>query len=207
MSESLAHGSSPAPLPCGDRERILDAAAQAFQAHGYEAVSFAELGFDLPSGEDGLRAQFASKRAVAMALLAERVVRQAKAEWLDPVRQAPDLAGALVAVFRDTAAELDACSRRNGAPIRHLALDLAMSDPDFRILVDALFEAWRKTIAERLTAQGHPDPETLATFAVSAFSGVMALAKTNQSTGVILAAADQVAAVFAQKKRPDEAGR
>jgi len=207
MSESLAYESSPASRPRGDRARILDAAAQAFQAHGYEAVSFAELAFDLPSGEEGLRAHFASKRAVGMALLTERIVCRIKVEWLDPVRHAPDLTQALVAIFRDTAAELETRSRRTGAPIRHLALELAMSDPDFRVVVDALFEAWRAAIAQRLTAQGHPDPETLATFAVSAFSGVMALAKANQSTGVVLAAADQLAEVFAQKKRPDQAGR
>lgn len=203
MSESLMD----APDRGSDRERVLDAAAEAFQMHGYEAVSFAELGFDLPSGDEGLRAAFASKHAVAMALLNERIARQVESEWLDPVRRAPDLGQALAEIFRNAASDLESRHRRSGAPIRHLALDLAFSHPDFRVAVDRLFEDWRATIAERLAIEGHDDPETLATFAASAFSGVMSLARSNQSVGVILAAADQLAERFAQKKRPDDAGR
>lgn len=199
MSEFIARVATPGPQDGGLRARLLESAAEAFRTRGYEAVGLTEIAEGAGATEDDLVGCFPSKRAMALILLAETFVRDVKAGWIDPARRAPELGPAIAAVFRGVAAELAEAHRRNGVPIRHLALELSTADPDFRTIVEALFDAWRDAIETRLVAEGEPEAATLATFAVTAFSGVMALAKANQSVGVILAAADQIEERFAAR--------
>jgi hypothetical protein len=73
-----------------------------------------------------------------------------------------------------------------GCPANNLTLELAYADPDFRRELKAVFDAWRGLLATKLAEDmAHRvvrkrDPDALAAYIVSVYSGAMALAKVEQ---------------------------
>lgn len=181
--------------PEGLRRRVLDVAAEAFQARGYHATSMHDIMAAAGVTGGALHHHFPSKKALGLAVIAERVAKQVEETWIAPVQAARTAADGIRAVFKGTIAELDTRGRVLGCPVNNLAIELSLADPDFRRALHGIFEAWRIAIAQKLRGERNKDvdPEALSTFVVAAFSGAMALAKTEQSTVPIKACAKQLA--------------
>jgi TetR/AcrR family transcriptional repressor of nem operon len=181
--------------PEGLRRRILDIAAELFQSRGYHATSMHDIQAEAGVTGGALHHHFATKKALGMAVIKERVFRQVEETWIQPVQAAKSAAEGIRTVFKGTIAELDQRGRVLGCPVNNLAIELSLADADFRQALHGVFQAWRDAIAQKLRDERNKDvdPEALATFVVATFSGALALAKTEQDTAPIRACARQLA--------------
>jgi AcrR family transcriptional regulator len=170
--------------PVAMRGRVLDAAAELFQAQGYHATAMHEIAREAGVTGGAMHHHFATKKALGLAVIEERVADAVRETWMAPVATADTAAGGVAEVCADITAGLDAQGMVRGCPLNNLSLELALSDPDFQAATARVFAEWRGVLAHRLVAEGRGEGEAqaLATFVVAAYSGAMALAKAEQSS-------------------------
>lgn len=173
--------------PQGMRARILDAAADLFQARGYHDSSVQDVKRSAGVSSGAFHHHFESKKALGLAVIAERVSDALRQAWLDPLLAAPSVAEGVRTAIAATSGGLRAQGFVRGCPVNNLAVELAFADSDFRAALQAIFAEWQCTIAERLGREGMPadfrdvPPEALAGFVIAAYSGAMTMAKAEQS--------------------------
>jgi len=175
--------------PEGMRRRVLDVAEASFQARGYHASSLCELMAAAGVTGGALHHHFPTKKALALAVIEERVAAAVDETWIAPVRAAGSAREGVRAVFEAVARELEQQGFVRGCPLNNLAHELSLADPDFRSALAGIFAAWRRAIADKVRAdqqagrEADTDPERFATLTVAAYSGAMSMAKTAQDAG------------------------
>jgi AcrR family transcriptional regulator len=188
--------------PEGMRRRLLDVAAEAFQSRGYQGTGMHEIMRIAGTTGGALYHHFPTKKALGLAVIRDRVAQEVEETWCAPIRSAPDALEGIAAVFAGIAEGLERRGAVSGCPLNNLVLELSLADPEFRLAMQALFEAWRAAIAERLRADqdsgrlAAADPDDLATFVVASYSGAMALAKVEQSAAPLRVCARQLMLVL-----------
>jgi AcrR family transcriptional regulator len=177
--------------PDGMRRRVLDVAEGSFQARGYHASSLGDLMAAAGVTGGALHHHFPTKKALALAVIDERVAAAVEATWIAPVRAAASAREGVRAVFEAVAAELEQQGFVRGCPLNNLAHELSLADPDFRTALARIFSAWRQAIADKVRADQQAggeqgiDPQRFAALAVATYSGAMSMAKTAQDAGVL----------------------
>jgi AcrR family transcriptional regulator len=172
--------------PEGLRRRVLDAAAQLFQARGYANASLHEVGQAAGVTGGALHHHFPSKRALGLAVIRERVRTAVSETWIEPVVNAASLPEGVSRVFQEIEDGLSAAGRVNGCPLNNLALELSSAEPELREEIEAVFSDWRGAIADRIRrdqSQGQLKgfaADALAMLIVAAYSGAMTMAKAEQ---------------------------
>lgn len=186
--------------PEGMRKRVLDVAEESFQARGYHASSIGDLMAAAGVTGGALHHHFPTKKALALAVIEERVAAAVEETWIAPVQAAASAREGVRVVFEAVAAELESQGFVRGCPLNNLAHELSLADPDFRIALAGIFSAWRQAIADKARAdqqaggEGGIDPERFAILAVATYSGAMSMAKTAQDADMLrdcLAALEQ----------------
>jgi AcrR family transcriptional regulator len=180
----------PSPLrtrtndPQATRRRVLDAAAELFQTRGYHATAMHEIARAAGVTGGAMHHHFATKKALGLAVIEERVAIEVRDTWMAPVVRADSAAEGVAEVCAAIAAALDAKGGVNGCPLNNLTLELSLSDPDFQAAVARVFRGWRAALQHAFEAEGRSPGASaaLATFVVAAYSGAMAMAKAEQST-------------------------
>ncbi|WP_454715977.1 LmrA/YxaF family transcription factor [Caulobacter segnis] len=182
--------------PAGLRRRVLDVAAQAFQTAGYGATSVHDIVREAGVTGGALHHHFPSKKALALAVIRERVSTELAQTWIATVLAAPSAAEGILAVFTRTIDHLEARAAVQGCPMGNLTLELALVDADVRDALAVEYAAWRGAIAERLRADGaafaQTSPDGFATVVVAMFSGAMSIAKAEQSADALKACIPQL---------------
>jgi len=174
----------PTPLPrrkndpAAMRGRILDAAFELFQEQGYNASSVHDIAARAGVTGGAFHHHFRNKKALGLAVIAERVAAAVEQTWLEPVRTARSARKAILTIFEELARELDAQGSVRGCPVNNLTLELAFADREYRDALRQLFDRWKQTIAERI---GGADADVRATMVIASYSGAMAIAKVEQS--------------------------
>jgi AcrR family transcriptional regulator len=177
--------------PEGMRRRVLDVAEGSFQARGYHASSLGDLMAAAGVTGGTLHHHFPTKKALALAVIEERVAAAVQETWIDPVLSASSAREGVRAVFEAVAVELDKQGFVRGCPLNNLAHELSLADDDFRLVLARIFANWRQAIADKMRADqldgedGGADPERFAALTVAAYSGAMSMAKTSQDAGVL----------------------
>jgi AcrR family transcriptional regulator len=172
--------------PEGMRRRILDVAADVFQKRGYHSTTMHDVVRLAGMSGGALHHHFPTKKALGLAVIRERVATEIEQTWVQPFRSAASTTDALAAVFQSVITDLETRAAVTGCPLNNLAIELILSDPDFRVAVEAVFDTWRSAIAESISddqAEGmltHLDANDFPTFVVATFSGAMGMAKTVQ---------------------------
>ena len=185
--------------PKGLRERLLDVAASSFQSRGYGATRMHDIIHDADTTGGATYHHFPTKKALAIAVLRERVAQEVEETWLGPIRSATSVADGVRSIFERIGDQLDARGSVSGCPLNNLALELSLADPDFRAAIQEVFDRWRATIAGQIRAEQFAgafagvDADALAMFIVASYSGAMALAKANQSATPLRSCAQQLA--------------
>ncbi len=136
--------------PEGLRARVLDAAADLFEVRGYHATSMKDLMQATGVSGGALHHHFPTKKSLALAVIADRVAPAVRRTWIDPIRAAPSLAKGITGVFAEIVSAVDARGRVAGCPLNNLALELVLSDADFRSAIDAVFVEWQSALVERI---------------------------------------------------------
>jgi AcrR family transcriptional regulator len=182
--------------PAGLRRRVLDVAAQAFQTAGYGATSVHDIVREAGVTGGALHHHFPSKKALALAVIRERVSTEVAQTWIATVLSAPSAAEGILEVFARTIDHLDTRGAVQGCPLGNLTLELALVDADVRDALATDYAAWRGAIAERLHTDGaafaQPSPDGLATVVVAMFSGAMSIAKAEQTADALKACIPQL---------------
>ena len=171
--------------PAGLRRRVLDVAAQAFQTAGYGATSVHDIVREANVTGGALHHHFPSKKALALAVIRERVSTEVAETWIATVLAAPSAAEGILEVFARTIDHLETRGAVQGCPLGNLTLELALGDADVRDALAVEYAAWRKAITERLCSDGaafaQSSPDGFATVVVAMFSGAMSIAKAEQT--------------------------
>ncbi|TIO08243.1 TetR/AcrR family transcriptional regulator [Mesorhizobium sp.] len=177
--------------PEGLRKRVLDVAEASFQARGYHASSLGDLMAAAGVTGGALHHHFPTKKALALAVIEERVAAAVEETWIAPVRAAGSAREAVRGVFEAVATELEQQGFVRGCPLNNLAHELSLADPDFRTALASIFSVWRQAIADKIRddqqagrEQG-TDPQRFAALSVATYSGAMSMAKTTQDAGVL----------------------
>lgn len=173
--------------PVGVQARILDRAAKLFQERGFHSTSMHDVMTAAGISAGALHHHFPSKKSLGLAVLA-RVVRPAVQEaWIDPILKTPSLEKGVAQVFAEIVAGITARGSVLGCPLNNLALELSLTDPEYRQSIDAMFTNWRSVLAEKIaTTRGgtrldNKRRTAAANFIISAYSGAMNMAKATQS--------------------------
>ncbi|UVK47579.1 TetR/AcrR family transcriptional regulator [Mesorhizobium sp. AR07] len=171
------------------RNKVLDVAGESFQARGYHASSLGDLMAAAGVSGGALHHHFPTKKALALAVIEERVAAAVEETWIAPVLAAASARDGVRAVFEAVAAGLEQQGFVRGCPLNNLAHELSLADPDFRTALAAIFAAWRQAIADKVEADQQAgreqgtDPRRFAALAVATYSGAMSMAKTAQDAG------------------------
>jgi AcrR family transcriptional regulator len=177
--------------PEGLRNKVLDVAEASFQARGYNASSFADLMAAAGVTGGALHHHFPTKKALALAVIEERVAATLDETWISPVRAADTAREGVRVVFEAVASELEQQGFVRGCPLNNLAHELSLADPDFRLALAGIFAGWRQAVADKVRADQQAgreqgtDPERFAALAIAAYSGAMSMAKTAQDASVL----------------------
>lgn len=173
--------------PEGMRQKVLDAAEEAFQARGYHATSMGDLMAAAGVSGGALHHHYPTKKALGLAVIDERVRAAVIETWIAPVRTAATAWAGVHGVFTAVADALDRQGHVQGCPLNNLAHELSLADPDFRVALADVFGAWHEAIAERFAddqCEGREpvdaDPEGFAALAIAVYSGAMSMAKATQ---------------------------
>jgi AcrR family transcriptional regulator len=200
--------------PAGLRGRTLDAAAAAFQAHGYHSTSTHEIMREAGITGGALHHHFPTKKSLGLAVIQERVAVAVEETWIDPVRQASSALEGILDVFEKIAASLDEQSKVLGCPANNLAMELSLADPEFQDALGQLFQNWKGAIAEKARSDKpssavEMDSDELGTFVVALYSGAIAMAKAQQSPEPLRTCARQLASLLKspRQERGPQAGR
>jgi AcrR family transcriptional regulator len=136
-----------------------------------------------------LHHHFPTKKAVAVAVLAERIRAAVRQAWIDPIQQAPTVDKGIAKVFKQIILGIKERGSVLGCPLNNLAIELALADSDLRQGIESIFAEWRTVLADRIGrtpgAKGFDDRKraAAANFIISVYSGAMNVAKATQSTG------------------------
>ena len=177
--------------PEGMRRRVLDVAEESFQARGYHASSLGDLMAAAGVTGGALHHHFPTKKALALAVIEERVATAVRETWIEPVLAASSARQGVRAVFDAVTAELEQQGYVRGCPLNNLAHELSLADDEFRAALADVFAAWRQAIADKVRddqrggEEGGTDPDRFAALTVAAYSGAMSMAKTLQDAGVL----------------------
>jgi len=202
MSKQAILGRKRVRNPEQTRRLLLDVAEREFQSRGYHSTSMHDIMRVAGATGGAVYHHFPSKKALGLAVIRERVAKAVEETWVYPVKSARTARRGILAVFEQLIAELDRNETVLGCPLNNLALELALADPEFQIAVQAIFENWRISIAQKLRSDQtrgslkDVEPETFATFIVATLSGAMALAKANQNAGPLRACARHLALII-----------
>ncbi|MEP6564234.1 MAG: TetR/AcrR family transcriptional regulator [Mesorhizobium sp.] len=173
------------------RNKVLDVAEAAFQARGYHASSLGDLMAAAGITGGALHHHFPTKKALALAVIEERVAGAVEATWIAPVLAAGSAREGVRGVFEAVAMELEQQGFVRGCPLNNLAHELSLADPDFRVALAHIFSAWRQAIADKVSADQQAgreqgtDPQRFAALTVATYSGAMSMAKTAQDASVL----------------------
>jgi AcrR family transcriptional regulator len=188
------------------RGRILDAAAHAFQSRGYNATSMHDIVRAANATGGATYHHFSTKKALAIAVIRERVARAVEETWIRPIQTAASTLDGVLTVFAEVIASLDHRRVVSGCEISNLALELALADDDFRVALNEVFDRWRRAIADRVRldqatgALDDTDADELGTLIVASYSGAMAIAKAAQESTPLKACALQLARVMSRRR-------
>jgi AcrR family transcriptional regulator len=206
-------GTKPAPGrtrsndPAAMRARVLDAAAEAFQSHGYHSTSMHDIMRAAGVTGGALHHHFPTKKALAVAVIRERVARAVEQTWIEPIRSANTAAQGILRVLEQIADGLEHRRAVLGCPLGNLAIELSLTAPDFRDAIQDVFAHWRRTIAQKLKTDQAAgilpklDADAFATFVVAAYSGSITLAKAEQAADPLRTCARQLASAMQTQAR------
>ena len=186
--------------PVGLRNRLLDAAAGAFQARGYEATSIHDLIRTTGVTGGALHHHFPSKKRLALAVIDERVAAEIGSTWIERITAAPTAARGILDVFEQVADSLDAARSVAGCPLGNLASELSSADEDLRAALAAQYGRWREAIVAKIeqdrtagrAAYAGNDLDGFADVVIALFTGALTIGKAEQSARALRAAGTQL---------------
>lgn len=173
--------------PDQTRARILDAAFAEIHRHGFQAASIATILASTGLTKGALYHHFPTKQALGLAVVDEKIRARLETKLIRPLRESAHPLLTLLELLQalsSRAAEIVPL----GCPLNNLMQEMSPLDPEFKIHLNAVLDAWQSTLASALQcaqAQGEVradvDCKAAALFIISAWEGCIGVAKNLQS--------------------------
>lgn len=186
------------------KRKLLDAAFIEVFRHGYQAASLNTIVTAAGITKGALFHHFESKQALGYALVDELLEPVLNQRWLAPLANTDDPITALQTAFRRHIAD-DTTSGNlvYGCPMNNLAQEMSPLDDGFRERLDAMYDTWRRTIADALsrgqragTVRRDIDIRSVAALVVVGQIGVWSMGKHSQSAKLMKQAGEAVCDVL-----------
>ena len=182
--------------PDATRARLLECAFQEIYEHGYGGASLDRILSKTNLTKGALYHHFGSKAELVHAVIDEVIRGWVVDRWLAPLEASDDPISAFIETCQTVMGNTPKGQLQCGCPLNNLTQELANADEGFREPLLALFDLWRKGIAESLergqalgTVRADISPDATATFIVSTIEGLAGTAKSTRDRGLVLAAA------------------
>jgi AcrR family transcriptional regulator len=188
------------------RGRLLDVAAESFQARGYNATTMHDIVRAARTTGGATYHHFPTKKSLAIAVIRERVARSVDETWIKPMSTARSTLDGVLTAFAEVIASVEQRRVVVGCQTSNLALELALADEEFRVALHTVFEQWRDAIASRIRSEqpagafDDTNADELATFIIASYSGAMAIAKAAQDSAPLKSCALQLARVMSRRR-------
>ena len=130
MGKKPAPGRTRSNDPAAMPARVLMRTAEAFQSHGYHPTSTHDIMRAAGVSGGALHHHFPTKKALAVAVIRERVARAVEQTWIEPIRSANTAAQGILGVFEQIANRLEEHNVVLGCPLGNLAIELSLAAPD-----------------------------------------------------------------------------
>lgn len=186
------------------KRKLLDAAFTEVFRHGYQAASLNTIVAAAGITKGALFHHFESKQALGYALVDDLLAPILNQRWLDPLAHADDPITALQDAFRRHI--VDDTTSGNlvyGCPMNNLAQEMAPLDEGFRRRFDAMYDTWRRTIADALSlgqrngsVRRDIDVRSVASLVVVGQIGVWSMGKHSQSATLMKQAGEALCEVL-----------
>jgi TetR/AcrR family transcriptional repressor of nem operon len=175
------------------RDKLLTAAFEEIYRRGFQAASLDTILAHAGVTKGALYHHFPTKAALGYAVVDEVVKGLLLERWLGLLKESTgDPVTALQSVLRHRAARLTPGEIELGCPLNNLAQEMSPLDEEFRRVVNATFESWRKGFARALergqaegTVRKDVDAKKVAAFVVAAAEGSYGLAKGARSAAML----------------------
>jgi TetR/AcrR family transcriptional repressor of lmrAB and yxaGH operons len=186
------------PAPSKHRQAILQAAVAQFRRRGYAATGLADL-IERSGAPKGSLYHYFPRGKAQIGEAAVRSAGETVRRTLEQIRaETPDAAALIREYVRRLAGWMEQSGWRDGCPITTTLLETAADEPAIRDAGREAFEGWRAVLADALMAErvGFDRASRLAAFAISALEGALVQARVERSPTPILAAGEELAALF-----------
>jgi len=171
------------------KERIVEATTALFMQQGYSASGLKQISEASTAPVGSLYHHFPGGKAE---LAAETLRRSGRAygELVGAILDSePDLVRAIDVAFTAAGETLRASGYADACPIATVALEVASSDEDLRVVCDEIFRGWLEMLTRRFEAGGvgRPAAADLATSFVACLEGGFLLSRVAQDTAPMAA--------------------
>jgi AcrR family transcriptional regulator len=156
-----------------ERADLLAPLAELFREHGYEGTSLARITLRTGLGKGSLYHFFPGGKEEMAAAVLDEIGAWFEAEVYRPLREAPDAAAAIEAMF----AAVDAYFRSGRRVCLVGALALADTRDRFAAAIHGYFADWTTALAGALERAGHAGAPALAEEVVAGIHGALLLAR------------------------------
>lgn len=186
------------------RDRLLRATSELFSLQGYSGtglkavvgragVSLGSLYHFFPNGKSQLGAE-------AILEAGGRVERG----MVSRLKDQPDAASGLNALFDAEAAHLEATSFEGGCPAAGAALDASCESEEIRLACAEVFARWRRVLEEAFNGWGHDadSAEAYAQLSLSSLEGAILVSRAEGSTTALRRTQAALAALFEPGRTP-----
>ena len=172
------------------RDRLVEASAALLQRQGLTGTGIKQILTEARAPYSSLYHHFPGGKDE----LADVAIRASGAQFQALVEavwdQAPDLIGAVAAVFEGAAQTLESTDFAVACPIATVALEVASTNERLRLATAEVFEAWIESGTRRFEAHNLPprDARLLAFTLISLLEGAFVLSQALKSTEPLVAA-------------------
>ena len=193
------------------RDKILFAAYKEFHLNGFQAASLSHILAHTGVTKGALYHHFPNKTALGYAVVEEVITRRIQLSFIEPIVNFDDPVDGFIDFVQNAGKTFSMTDIELGCPLSVLAQEMAPIDEGFRTRLTAIYEQWRRAIAEvleRARREGliieSVDPDSMAATLMSIMEGSLSAAKVAQSLDTLhLCGAGMIQVLQLIRTRPD----
>ncbi len=173
------------------RLTILHAAFNEMHKHGYQGMRIDQILKHTDLKKGALYYHFASKQALAYAVLEECIQVNIMRLWIEPLENVADPLDAIYAIFAERNHSWSDEFFTLGCPLNNLAQEMSPIHEGFRERIEKIFLTWQTALAEALkkgqeqgTVAKNLNVNDCALFILASMEGALGMAKNHQCKAV-----------------------
>lgn len=193
------------------RQKILFAAYKEIHLNGFQSASLSHILARTGVTKGALYHHFPNKTELGYAVVDEVINRRIELSFIEPIANFDDPVDGFIEFVKNAGETFSMTDIELGCPLSVLAQEMAPIDEGFRTRLTAIYEQWRRAIAEVLERGmregliiGSIDPDAMAATLMSIMEGSLSAAKVAQSLETLhLCGAGMIQVLQLIRTRPD----